>query len=74
MEEIEICIKGLIDPEWSKWLGGLSINHTGSGETILTGAVRDQAAMYGLLDRLYSLGVRLVAVSCENKPVKIKEG
>lgn len=74
MEEIEIRIRGQIDKGWSNWLGGLSINHTDSGDTILTGFVRDQAAMYGVLDKLYSMGARLLSVSCANKPVMIKEG
>jgi hypothetical protein len=74
MEEIEIRVKSQLDKEWSMWLEGLSIIHTDNGDTALTGEVRDQAAMYGLLDKLYSMGVRLLSVSCENKPVKIKEG
>ncbi len=73
MEKIEIYIKGHIDKEWSKWLGGLSITHTENGETLLTGSIRDQAAMYGVLDKLQSLGVRLLSVTCENTPVIIKE-
>ena len=74
MEEVEIRVKGHIDMEWSKWLGGLSIVHTNSGESVLTGSVRDQAAMYGVLEKIYGMGLRLVAVSCGDKPVKIKEG
>ena len=73
MEKIEICIKGHLDKEWSKWLGGLTVTHTESGQTILAGSIRDQAATYGVLDKLNSLGLRLVSLSCENKPVIIKE-
>jgi hypothetical protein len=32
------------------------------GETVLRGRVRDQAALYGLLDRVQSLGLELVEV------------
>ena len=74
MEEVVIRVKGHIDMEWSKWLGDLSIMHTADGETVLSGSVRDQAAMYGLLEKIYGMGLRLVSVSCGNKPVKIKEG
>ena len=63
MQEIEIRVRGQIDPEWSKWLGTLSISHTATGETILTGPVRDQSALYGVLERLSSLGLRLVSVA-----------
>jgi hypothetical protein len=32
------------------------------GETVLHGPVQDQAALYGLLDRIQSLGLELVEV------------
>jgi hypothetical protein len=73
MEQVEIRVKGLIDESWSKWLENLSITHSKNGETILTGLIRDQAALYGVLEKVYSLGIRLLSVSCENKPVLIKE-
>ncbi len=34
----------------------------GPGQTVLTGEVRDQAHLYGLLDRLRDFGIELVAV------------
>jgi hypothetical protein len=73
MEEVEIRVKGLIDESWSKWLENLSITHSKNGETILTGLIRDQAALYGVLEKVYSLGIRLLSVSCEKKPIQIKE-
>jgi len=63
MQEIEIRVKGQIDRSWSKWLGTIAVAHTASGETVLTGQVRDQAALYGLLERLSSLGIQLEAVT-----------
>ena len=63
MQEVEVRVKGQIDPQWSKWLGALSVTHTAAGETVLTGPVRDQSALYGLLERLSSLGLQLVSVA-----------
>lgn len=63
MESIEIRVKGKIDENWSGWFAGLTITHTGQGETILTGQVVDQAALYGLLSRLRDLGLPLVSVN-----------
>ena len=63
MQDVEICVKGQIDPEWSRWLGTLSISHTVAGETLLMGAVRDQSALYGLIERLSSLGLQLISVT-----------
>ena len=63
MQQVEIHIKGHIGPDWSDWLGGLSIAHTETGETVLAGTVRDQAALRGLLDRFADLGLDLLSVT-----------
>ncbi len=56
---------GHINESWSDWAGGMTITVESDGEgppiTILTGAV-DQAALQGLLRRLYSLGLPLLSV------------
>jgi len=65
MPRIEIRIKGCINPQWSDWFDGLSIEPSGLDETILHGIVADQAALYGILARLRDLGLYLVSVSSE---------
>jgi prephenate dehydratase len=69
MQNVEIHIKGQINQKWSEWFGGLSIHQTSPDETILTGVVSDQAALYGILSRLRDLGLELTSVSSH----KIKE-
>ncbi len=68
MEQVEIMIKGHIDRDWSDWLGKLDINHTDNGNTLLSGPVRDQAALYGLLSQLSNLGFKLISVASESIP------
>lgn len=65
MQEIEIKVKGQIDRNWSNWFGGLSINYTPWGDTILTGRVRDQAELRGVLFRLADLGLELTSLNTE---------
>ena len=62
MLQVEIRARGRIDEQWSSWFEGLSIAHTAQGETILSGSVIDQAALYGLLAKLRDLGLALVSV------------
>ena len=62
MQVVEIRIKGQIDEHWSDWFEGLTLTHTDQGETLLTGEVADQAALYGLLAKLRDLGLPLVSV------------
>ncbi len=65
MQQIEIRVRGQIDSAWSAWLGALAVTHVPNGETLLTGQVRDQSALYGLLERISSLGLQLVSVKVE---------
>ena len=58
----QIRIKGHLGCEWSDWFEGLTITPEESGETLLTGPVVDQAALYGLLRKVRDLGLTLVSV------------
>jgi hypothetical protein len=62
MRRVEIRVKGQIAEHWSSWFEGLAVTHTEQDETLLTGMVADQAALYGLIARLRDLGLPLVAV------------
>ncbi|NIV38228.1 MAG: hypothetical protein GWN58_55070 [Anaerolineae bacterium] len=63
MQQVEIRVKGQIDERWSEWFDGLTIIHTAEGETMLTGSVMDQSALYGLIGRLRDLGLPLLSVN-----------
>jgi hypothetical protein len=58
----EIRIEGQLDPSWSEWLDGMSINSLESGETLLSGPVADQAALHGLLGRIRDMNLKLISV------------
>jgi hypothetical protein len=58
----EITIEGQLGAEWSAWFEGLEIRQTGQNETLLSGPVADQAALYGLLKKVRDLGLPLIAV------------
>ena len=63
MQQIVVRVEGQIDENWSDWLGALMITHTNRGETLLSGTVRDQAALYGLLVRMSNLGLKLISLT-----------
>jgi hypothetical protein len=58
----EIRIQGHIGDSWSPWFEGLTIRHEESGETVLTGPLVDEAALYGVLMKVRDLGLPLVEV------------
>jgi hypothetical protein len=57
----EIRIKGRLSDSLLAAFEGMNAT-VETGETVLRGQVRDQAALYGLLDRIQSLGLELVEV------------
>ena len=63
----QIKVPGHLDERWVDWAGGMTITVESEGDglpvTTLTGTV-DQAALQGLLRRLYSLGLPLISVNC----------
>ena len=61
-EVYEIRLKGHLDSRWADRFDGLTITLADNGETWLTGAVVDQAALHGLLRKVRDLGLPLVAV------------
>jgi hypothetical protein len=58
----EIRLKGHLDDRWTDWFDGLTITREDNGDTLLTGAVVDQAALHGLLRKVRDLGLPLIAV------------
>ena len=59
----QIRIKGHLDDSWSDWFDGLSIMLEPNGDTLLTGPVIDQCALYGLLKKVHDLALPLVSVN-----------
>ena len=59
----EIRVRGQLDESWSDWLGGLEVKLLDNGEMNLFGYIGDQAALMGVLNRLYGLNLTLLSVS-----------
>ena len=57
-----IRIRSHLDERWMPWFDDMSIQQDANGETLLTGFVPDQAALYGMLMKLRDLGLALVSV------------
>ena len=59
----QIRIEGHLDAQWADWFSCLSVSLEENGDTLLTGPVVDQAALYGLLKKIRDLGMPLVSVN-----------
>jgi hypothetical protein len=58
-----IRIEGGLDKGWSDWFDGLAIQAEPGGVTLISGLVRDQAALIGLINRVHDLGLVLISVA-----------
>jgi hypothetical protein len=64
-EYYEIKIKGHLDQSWSESFAGLKLTHLEGDVTLLSGALPDQAALHGLLERIRDLNLTLISVTSE---------
>lgn len=62
--QVEIRVQGQIEEHWSTWFDDMKITHLDPNETVLTGAIRDQAALYGLIAKFRDLGLSLRFLKC----------
>jgi hypothetical protein len=66
----QIRIAGHLGSQWADWFDGVTIVPQDNGDTVLSGAVIDQAALYGILKKVRDLGMTLVSVQrVERQPV-----
>jgi len=58
----QIQVRGKLDENWSDWFSGMTVTFE-SGITTLTGLVADQAALRGILSRIWDLNLTLISVT-----------
>ena len=62
-----IILRGRLSESFASAFDGMTLEH-GPNRTVLTGDIRDQAQLYGLLGRLQEFGIDLLAVEPADGP------
>lgn len=62
LQTYEIRLQGHLDSRWADHLDGLTFTFESDGTTTLAGALADQAALHGLLNRIRDLGIPIVSI------------
>ena len=57
-----IRVRGVLDPAWSAWFAGMRVDSDRPDESVIVGAVADQAALHGLLAKVRDLGLPLISL------------
>ena len=60
-----IRLEGHLDDHWADWFGDVAIIREANGQTVLTGPLVDQAALFHLLRKVRDLGLPLLLVDCQ---------
>jgi hypothetical protein len=58
----EIRVEGQLTDRWSNWFGELTIQNGQNGEMILRGSLPDQAALFGVLNKIQALNLILISL------------
>jgi hypothetical protein len=69
----EIKISGHLEDRWADWFEGLTFTHESDGTTILSGPIKDQTALRGILNHISDLGLVLISVQSGNSGKKRSE-
>ena len=66
-EQYQIQVQGWIGERWASWFDGMTMTfeheRDGTPITTLTGAVTDQAALRGILAKIWDLNLTLLSVT-----------
>jgi hypothetical protein len=62
----EIQVRGPLGPTLREAFPALTVQRRGS-DTVLRGRLTDQAALFGVLHQIESLGLELIAVRCPGR-------
>jgi len=60
----QIRLRGHLSDQWTNWFEGMTITLEEDGDTLLTGPLVDQAALFGLLKKVRDLGMPLISINC----------
>jgi hypothetical protein len=61
--DYDIEIEGHLDDGWQEWFEGFGLIRLPNGRTVLSGAIRDQAALQGVLKKIGNLGLTLISLN-----------
>ncbi len=60
--KIKIKVEGHLDKKWKDWFDGMEIKYEGEN-TILSGDIKDEAFIHGILNRIRDLNLKLISVN-----------
>jgi hypothetical protein len=63
-----IIVLGHLDIKWKDWFEGMVISYAGNN-TILSGDIKDEAHLHGVLNQIRDLNLKLISVNPAGKNI-----
>jgi hypothetical protein len=60
--KVQIKVAGYLDSKWQDWFEGMEISYEGE-DTILTGNIKDESQLHGILNQIRDLNLKLIFVN-----------
>ena len=60
--KVKIEVQGRLDKKWQDWFEGMEISYQGNN-TILSGDIKDESNLHGILHQIRDLNLKLVSVN-----------
>ena len=67
-----IIISGHLDEAWADWFDGMKFKYDGK-DTVLSGMIKDDAHLHGILNRIRDLNLKLISVNTLDNDNNINE-
>ena len=61
-------VQGHLDTRWKNWFEGMVISYEGKN-TILSGDIKDEAHLHGILNQIRDLNLKLISVNPAEKKI-----
>lgn len=65
--QVRIELKGLTPDYREHLFEGLTLTRNKQGNTVITGVIQDQSALFGLLDKIRNLGMNILSLRIESE-------
>jgi hypothetical protein len=69
----EIRVRGHLADHWADWFDGLHIENHSNGESILSGILTDQEALFGVLNKIHALNLQLLYVLKKTDGIEVQK-
>jgi hypothetical protein len=58
----KIKVQGHLDKKWKDWFDGMDITYENKN-TLISGNITDEAYMYGILNKIRDLNLKLISIN-----------